>query len=45
VFDRFGIPSQPAMAFVRADGTFDKVTGAVDDDELAERVADLLASA
>ena len=45
VFDRFDVASQPAMAFVSADGSVDLVTGAVDDDELAQRVGDLLASA
>jgi hypothetical protein len=33
------------MAFISRDGTFDSVSGAVDDDEIAQRIADLLATA
>jgi len=45
VFDRFQVPYQPGWAFVRADGSYEQVNGVVDDAELTERVADLLATA
>lgn len=34
VFERFGVPGQPAWAFVAADGTVTTRTGSLDDDEL-----------
>lgn len=43
VFERFDVPSQPAMAFVGRDGSVDVELGAVDDDELTQRLDALLA--
>ena len=40
VFDRFEIPYQPAMAVVRADGSVETVSGAVDEALLDQIVAE-----
>lgn len=36
VFDRFGVPAQPAMAVVHADGRVERFLGAVDEASLAQ---------
>ena len=44
IFDRFGVRSQPAAAFIAADGTVEVIHGAIDDDELRDRLDALLAA-
>jgi peroxiredoxin len=39
VFARFGVPSQPALAVVRPDGSVEQYLGAVEPDQLAELFA------
>jgi peroxiredoxin len=41
LFARFGVPGQPAWAFVAADGSVDQVLGALGDEALDERLAGL----
>lgn len=41
VFARYGVPYQPAWTFISRDGTFDTSLGALSDDELGERLAEL----
>ncbi|MQA10233.1 MAG: redoxin domain-containing protein [Pseudonocardiaceae bacterium] len=41
VWQRFGVTSQPAYAFIDADGTVDTVKGSLSEDELASRVEQL----
>lgn len=40
----FGIGSQPAVAFINDDGTIDVRQGAISEDELAERIEELIAT-
>jgi hypothetical protein len=42
VFDRFDVPVQPAFAFVGADGSFERVSGALGRPELDAKIRDLL---
>ena len=42
VFDRFDVPSQPALAFVSPDGSYDGILGAVDDGQLTAAIEALL---
>jgi peroxiredoxin len=44
VWQRFGVTSQPAYAFIRRDGTVDTVKGSLSEDELASRVHQLAGS-
>jgi hypothetical protein len=44
VWEFYGIGSQPAFVFINDDGTFDTRLGSLDEDVLAERVEQLLAS-
>ncbi|HBU03766.1 MAG TPA: hypothetical protein DEA70_04695 [Acidimicrobiaceae bacterium] len=44
VWEFFGISSQPAFVFINDDGTFDTHLGSLNEDILAERVEQLLAS-
>lgn len=41
VFARFGVPYQPAWVFVSADGDVEQVQGALEDDQLAEKLTAL----
>ena len=41
LWSRFGVRAQPAFAFVAPDGSYDVVFGAIPDDELRRRVAEL----
>ena len=43
VWQRFGVVQQPAYAFVDDDGSVQVVIGALGEDELADRLADLMA--
>jgi hypothetical protein len=43
LFAHFGVINQPAWVFVSADGTVDLVPGAMDEDELSERLRALAA--
>jgi hypothetical protein len=38
VFAHFGVPYQPAWAFVSADGDVETVNGALEDDELTAKL-------
>jgi hypothetical protein len=44
LFEHFGAVYQPAWVFVEADGTFDLVPGAMEDDELDQRLGALAAA-
>jgi len=44
VWEFYGIGSQPAFVFINDDGTFDTRLGSLNEDMLAERVEQLLAS-
>ena len=39
IYDRFGVPAQPAMVVIGADGSQQQVFGAVGDDELDSLIA------
>ena len=41
VWSVFGVASQPAFAFISADGTVEVVQGSIDEDEILERAATL----
>lgn len=43
LWQRFGVVSQPAFAFVRADGSVSTFAGGLDEDGLREAADDLLA--
>ena len=40
VFDRFGVPVQPALAIVSPDGSTELVVGAIDDDLLDQIIGE-----
>lgn len=44
LFARFGVPTQPAWAFVRPDGSVEQLIGALDDEMLADFLDRLAAS-
>jgi hypothetical protein len=41
VWSVFGVASQPAFAFISADGSVEVVQGSIDEDEILERAATL----
>lgn len=41
VFAEFGVPYQPAWVFLAADGTKTKVQGSLDEERLADYIAEL----
>lgn len=40
VYDRFGVPYQPAFVIVRTDGSTESIAGAVDDELLAQIISE-----
>ncbi len=44
IWAAFGVGSQPAVAFINDDGTIEVRQGAIGEEELAERIENLLAT-
>ena len=45
IFERYGIPSQPAWVFIDTDGTLTRVRGSLDAESIANYVDDLSSGA